>query len=133
MISTEDSVRTFLECISIGSAKDTDKDTEQNNKIQEILKKSIYDLCFVMVPDVDSLVNEKGVFKPSSLEHGAVMKAFFGEQRKVIFSIFSGIAKLKEQDEKDKAELRAEIEVLRGETIKMGTRMKAIMKNQMTS
>lgn len=129
MISTEDSVRTFLECMSISPTGDA----EQDNKLQEILKKSIYDLCFVMVPDVDSLVSEKGVFTPSSIEHGAVMKAFFSEQRKVIFSVFSGIAKLKEQGEKDKAELRNEIQNLREEIARMGTRMKAIMKNQLTS
>ncbi len=129
MISTEDSVRTFLECISIQPTGDV----EQDAKIKEILKKSIYDLCFVMVPDVDSLVDDRGVFKPSSPEHAAVMKAFLGEQRKVIFSVFSGIAKLKEEDENTKSELKAEIKELKLDMNKIMTRLKGIMKNQLTS
>jgi len=128
MISTEDSVRTFLECISIKSTGDADQDA----KIREILQKSIYDLCFVMVPDVDSLVDDRGVFKPASPEHAAVMKAFLGEQRKVIFSMFSGMAKLKAEDEIIKAELKAEIQTLRADLDKLMTRTKAIMRNQLT-
>jgi hypothetical protein len=116
MVSVEDTIKTFLECLQISLH---DKSEEERKKILQIMQKSIVDLCFTIVPDVDTLVSDRGIFQPPSPEKGAVMKAFFNEQRKAFFALATGLLTIKnkldllEGDRDGLAnELRGKLEVM---------------------
>jgi hypothetical protein len=93
MVSIEDSIRTFIESLTLDMSS---KSQAEKEKILEITRKAIVDLCFAIIPEVDMLVNETGVFQPKSEEHEALMKAYFNEVRKAIFASLTGVAKVKE-------------------------------------
>ena len=130
MISVEETVRTYLECLSMSFA---DKSPEEQKKIQEILKKSAVDLCYTLVPEVDVLVSERGIFNPESQEKAAVMKAFFNAQRTAFFAIISGISAVKEQMTRQEAQLQSNIQDIKKQLDKMETRINGVVQLRNTS
>ena len=91
MVNVEESVRVFIECMTI---EPDGRDEEEISKIREIMKRSIVDLCFAIVPDESMLVGQDGVFHGESQEHENLMKAFFLGQRKALFGLLTGMAKV---------------------------------------
>jgi hypothetical protein len=109
MVSVEDTVKTFLECVNISME---DKTEEEREKLNQIMQKSVVNLCYAIVPESDTLVSDRGIFQAPSPEKASVMKAFFNEQRKAFFGLATGIVMLKTQIDKTEDKNREKLEEL---------------------
>jgi len=130
MVSVEDTVKTFLECLNISM---NDKTEEEREKIRKIMQKSIVDLCYAIVPESDTLVSERGIFQPSTPEKGSVMKAFFNEQRKAFFALATGIVSLKNRMEQIEVAHKNAVEDLENKLDMMESRVKGVVKMRNTA
>jgi len=120
-ISVEDTIKTFLECLSVSTKEGSD---EEKEKIQKILQKSIVDLCYILIPEVDVLVSERGIFSVTSPEKAEVMKAFFKEQRKVFFALATAMSVVKSHIDLTEERHKEEINSLKIELEKMEKRIR---------
>ena len=92
MVSVEDTMKTFMECLNMSVRGLSD---DEKKKVQEIFKKSAIDLCYAIVPEVDTYVSDRGIFQAATKEKELVMRAFFNEQRKAFFALANGMMLLK--------------------------------------
>ena len=130
MIEVDEVIKTFLECINIDSSSMSKVDKE---RISKIMDKTMVDMCYTMVPEVDQLVSEHGIYKPSTPEHGAVMKAFLSTQRKVLFAMVAGISALKARIDKLESEKATSLEKIGDKLKEMETRVNGVTRLRNTS
>jgi len=94
MVSVDDAVREFLECAqtSMGSYNE-----EERKTLQKVMQKCATELCYIIVPDVENLISERGIFQPATPEKAMAMKSFYNEQRKAFFALAAGILNVRSQ------------------------------------
>ena len=130
MIEVDEVIKTFLECIDIDTSQMSGADKE---KISKIMDRTMVDMCYTMVPEVDQLVSDHGIYKPASPEHGAVMKAFLSTQRKVLFAMVKGIVVLKTRLEKLESERVGSLASIEDKLEKMESRINGVTRLKNTS
>lgn len=129
MISIDESVRTFLECVSIDSSQ---KSEEEREKIKEITRKAVVDLCFAIIPDPEGLVDSGGIFDLGTDEKRALVKAFMLGQRKALFGVITGVIKLKEFTETKVVEKQPDISDLITKVDNLDKRLQLLIKERNT-
>ena len=125
LVVPEEVIRTFLECLDIDL---TQMSPEENKKINTITHKSVVDLCYILVPEVENLVSPNGVFYSTNPPQNAAAKAFFNEQRKAFFAVVSGIVRSKRTEDASRDLLEKRVDALSKELDKMSKRIQTVIK-----